>query len=285
VTIEVDDRELIQVTCEKSEYTLHGLPADEFPVIPEISGTAHSLTLAQSLLRDMIRQTVFATSGDETRAILTGALLDLDGSLLRLVATDTHRLALRQGDLPASKPGSRSSIIIPARALNEVGRLLSDDEEAEVQVDIADNQVQFQIGETTIMSRLIEGQFPNYERVIPSDYEKVLTINTALFRNAVRRCAIVAREDANKIIFRSSGGQLVLTADSQRVGRAHEEIAVELEGEPVEIAFNAQYLLDVLNVIDTEQIRFELGGPLHPGAVKPVGGVHYVYVLMPMQIV
>jgi len=284
VTVESDDRELIQVTCEKSEYNLHGLPAEEFPVIPEIN-PATSVTLSQSLLRDMIRQTIFATSGDETRAILTGALLDLDGATLRIVATDTHRLALRRGELPVEKPEVRSSIIIPARALNEVGRLLSDDEETTVQIDISDNQVQFQTGETTIMSRLIEGQFPNYERVIPSDHEKVLTINTVPFRNAVRRCAIVAREDANKIIFRSSGEQLILTADSQRVGRAHEEVAVDLEGDPVEIAFNSQYLIDVLNVIDTEQIRLELGGPLNPGAIKPVGGIDYVYVLMPMQIV
>lgn len=284
VTIESDDRELISITCEKSEYHLHGLPADEFPVIPEISSTI-SAVLPQNLLRDMIRQTIFATSSDETRAILTGALLSLEETTLRLVATDTHRLALRQGELPLRKSSSQSSIIIPARTLNEVGRLLREDEEAEVRIDIADNQVQFQIDQTAILSRLIEGQFPNYERVIPSDYDKVLIIDTALFRNAVRRCAIVAREDANKIIFRSSGNHLTLTADSQRVGRAQEEIPIELEGEPVEIAFNAQYLIDVLNVIDAEQIRFELGGSLNPGTVKPVGGEDYVYVLMPMQIV
>jgi DNA polymerase-3 subunit beta len=294
VTVESDDRELILVACEKSEYHLHGLPADEFPIIPEIS-SAVSATLPQHLLRDMIRQTIFATSNDETRAILTGALLELEETTLRLVATDTHRLALRQGELPTSKSndGSRGdpagrpyrAVIIPARALHEVVRLLREDGETEVRIDIADNQVQFQIDETAIISRLIEGQFPNYERVIPSDHEKVLTIHTALFRDAVRRCAIVAREDANKIIFRSSGNQLILTADSQRVGRAQEEIPIELEGEPVEIAFNAQYLLDVLNVIEADQIRFELGGALNPGTIKPVGREDYVYVLMPMQIV
>ena len=284
VTIESGERELIQVTCENSEYHLHGLPADEFPVIPEISATA-SVVLPQSLLRDMVRHTIFATSSDETRAILTGALLDVEGTLLRIVATDTHRLALRQGELPMEGPDTPTSIIVPARALNEIARLLTDDEEAEVGIHIAENQVQFRIGETTLMSRLIEGQFPNYQRVVPADYEKVLTVNTALFRNAVRRCAIVAREDANKIIFRSSGQNLTLTAESQRAGRAQEEVAVELEGDPVEVAFNAQYLLEVLNVIDTEQIRFELGGALHPGALRPVGGADYVYVLMPMQIV
>lgn len=284
VVVESDDRELILVTCEKSEYHLHGLPADEFPIIPEISSTV-SAVLPQNLLRDMIRQTIFATSNDETRAILTGALLDLEETTLRLVATDTHRLALRQGELPISKSSAHSSVIIPARALHEVVRLLREDEETEVRIDIAENQVQFQIDETAIISRLIEGQFPNYERVIPSDHEKALTINTALFRDAVRRCAIVAREDANKIVFRSSGNRLTLTADSQRVGRAQEEIPIELEGEPVEIAFNAQYLIDVLNVIDTEQIRFELGGALNPGTIKPVGKEDYVYVLMPMQIV
>jgi len=284
VTLEVDDRDLIKVTCEKSEYNLHGLPADEFPVIPEITD-ATSLPVRQGLLRDLIRQTVFATSTDETRAILTGALLVVEKQMIRLVATDTHRLALRTGELDRPTPVSVSDVIIPARAFNEVARLLTDDEEAEMRLDIADNQVQFVVGETTIISRRIEGQFPNYLKVIPADYEKVLTLNTALFRSSVRRCAIVAREDANKVILRTAGGTLTLTAESQVVGRAHEEIPVELEGEEVEIAFNAQYLLDVLNVIDTEQFRLELGGPLNPGAIKPIGGADYVYVLMPMQIV
>lgn len=284
VTLESDDRDLIKVTCEKSEYNIHGLPADEFPVLPEITG-ATSLTVRQGLLRDLIRQTVFATSTDETRAILTGALLVVDQRMIRLVATDTHRLALRTGELDQPAPVSVSDVIIPARAFNEVARLLADEEEAEMRLDIADNQVQFVVGETTVISRRIEGQFPNYVKVIPADYEKALTLDTALFRSSVRRCAIVAREDANKVILRAAGGTLTLTAESQVVGRAHEEIPVELEGEEVEIAFNAQYLLDVLNVLDTEQFRLELGGPLSPGAIKPIGGADYLCVLMPMQIV
>jgi len=286
VTIESDERELITITCEKSFYEIHGLPADEFPIIPEVT-SENTLTLKQPLLRELIRQTVFAASTDETRAILTGALLILEGQTISLVATDTHRLALRSSTLEEPMQLTVSGdIIIPARTLNELYRLLQADEEAEVRLDIAENQIQFTLDDTILLSRLIEGQFPNYKKVIPTEYERCLVLDTDLFHNAVRRCAIVARENAYKVILRTTPeGELTITADSHKVGRAEESIPVELEGEPVEIAFNAQYLLDVLGIIDSETVRFELGGPLNPGAIRPVGEVDYVYVLMPMQII
>ena len=300
VAISVDRSHTVRIHCDysRSDFKILGLPAEEYPQLPEVSDSV-GFAIPQSRLREMIKQTLFAVSSDEARAILTGVLVVFEEETVKFVATDTHRLAVKEAKITSGRGGPQRAIV-PARAMNELSRLLSDSE-GDVQVTISNNQIQFALpGETDvqIVSRLIEGQFPNYQRVIPSEFHKKLTINVDALHSAVRRATIVARENAHRIVFRTEPGKLVLTAESAMVGNVREEVEIEREGEDVEIAFNARYLLDVLNVLDAETIQLELTEPLRPGVLRPINTLapvesadplgseeDYLCVLMPMQIV
>ena len=299
VTVE-DDTNTLHLRCLKANYKLLGLSADEFPLLPQVKEDSR-FVMDRETLRDAIKQTIFDTSTDETRAILTGVLVVFQGDSLRLVATDTHRLAVR--DCPVKEGSGSASAIVPSRAMNELLRIVGN-EEGEVVVTLSGNQIQFQIengggkgdeknegqsSKTTLISRLIDGQFPNYERVIPAQATKTLTVERAPLAAAVKRASIVARDSASRVVLRTTedGDKLTITAESGSVGNAYEEVEVAREGDdsPVEIAFNAKYLADVLNVLDTEGLHIELTEPLRPGVIRPTDDADYLCVLMPMQVV
>lgn len=281
LTLSADERNLLTVSSAKSQYTIHGLPADEFPVLPQVAnGTA--LSMPGPVLRDLIKKTIFAASTDESRAVLTGCLFNWDGSMVTMVATDTHRMPVKRVPV-AGSVDTPISVIVPARALQEVLRLLGGSEEP-VDVVVSENHILFKFGRVQLLSRLIEGQFPAYERVIPATPTKHMVVNRQQFFEAVRRASIVARAESNKIILKSVDSTLEISAKTTEVGMAHEEIPISLEGEAVEIAFNAEYLQDVLAVLDTETVEVGLSGPLNPGLLRAEGEGDYAYVVMPMNM-
>lgn len=277
-----DGNNKTQVRCARSNFEILGLPAEEFPAPPDVTATA-SLTIPGDLLRDMLRQVQFAVSTDDTRPILTGVLLSVNGPTIKLVATDTHRLAVRAAHLEGAE--GTATAIIPARATNELVRLVKDEEP--VHISLAQGQARFEIGTTTMVTRLLEGQFPNYERVIPSGHDRKLTLETGEFSKAVRRAAIVARDNANRVVIETEGAQLVVSAESGTVGSAHDEIEVAREGDDIQIAFNAKYLQNILDAIETEGVVVELTEPLRPAILRPIGdnASDYLCVLMPMQVI
>ncbi len=285
-----DESNTLHLRCAKSNYKLLGLPADEFPLLPQVKEESR-FVVDRETLRDAIKQTLFATSSDETRAILTGVLVVFQGDSLRFVATDTHRLAVR--DCAVKEGTGSASAIVPSRAMNELARIVGNDA-GEVVVTLSSNQIQFQIddeksGSTTLISRLIDGQFPNYERVIPAQSTRTLTVEREPLAAAVKRAAIVARESASRVVLRTTedGDRLTITAQSGSVGDAYEEVEVARSGDdsPIEIAFNAKYLSDVLSVLDSEGLNIELTEPLRPGVIRPTDDADYLCVLMPMQVV
>ena len=281
-----------QLRCGRSDYSLLGLPAEEFPALPDVEPTA-TITMNGAVLKAMIKQVAFAVSTDETRVILTGVLFIFNGPQIKMVATDTHRLAVRGG--VASAGEGQGQAVLPARAMNEISRLAGDDDE--VVIALAQGQARFEVNKknsngdtlatTTLITRLIEGQFPNYERVIPGGHERKLTLETAEFQKAVKRVAIVARENANRIVLETEGAQLAMSAEAGTVGSARDEIEVAREGDDIQIAFNAKYLGDVLAAIETEGVVLELTEPLRPGILRPIGdnAADYLCVLMPMQVI
>ena len=304
VALSVDKSHTVRVHCDRSDYKLLGLPAEEYPKLPEVRD-AVAFSIPQSQLKEMIRHTSFAVSTDETRAILTGIYMVFDGETLKFVATDTHRLAVKEAKVKDGR-GSQNAVV-PSRCMNELTRLLGDSE-GDVQVSLSSNQVQFILpgeAQVQIVSRLIEGQFPNYQRVIPAAFQKKLTVQTTPLLRAVRRASIVARENAQRVILRTEDDKLILRAESQMVGNAYEEVEATREGDDVEIAFNAKYLLDVLSVLDPDSsLNLELTESLKPGVVRPIPMApkseakegedavpaaplepDYLCVLMPMQIV
>jgi DNA polymerase-3 subunit beta len=280
VQISVDEQNAVNMKCEKSDYTLLGLPPEEFRQLPDIPDS-HHFEITQAALGEMIKHTIFAVSPDESRAIMTGILVMLTGNEVKFVGTDTHRLALRTATV--GNASGEATCIVPRRAFDEVSRLL-EDEDSPVAISIAETQIKFVVNGITVVSRLIEGQFPNYERAIPGEYEKKLTIPTEELLSRVRRASIVARENANRVVFATKGDALIITAESGDVGKAYEELEVVKEGEDVEIAFNAKYLVEFLGVVGSEGVFMELQGALNSGVLKPVGREDYLYVVMPMQI-
>jgi DNA polymerase III subunit beta len=277
-----DDKQVV-LTCGRAEYSIHGLPATDFPALPEVDGETE-WSLPQPLVRSMIQQTLLAVSKDETRPILTGVFIEVSGGQVRFVATDTHRLAVRTVAVEGLV-GDRTAIV-PARALAELAKALGDKDEELVKVRLDANQALFQTDRYTLVSRRIDGQFPRYERVLPASHTKRLTIPREEFASVLRRARIVAREAAaaNRVVLRTSGESLLVTAEAGDLGRAHEEVEILREGDDIELAFNGTYLEAVLGVIAGEMVAMELTDPLAPVAIKPVEGTDYIHVIMPMVI-
>ncbi len=286
VAMESTDRSLLRLACGRSQYNINGLPAEEYPALPEVDGQV-AFEISQSTLKDMIRTTVFAVSTDETRAILTGALLRKDADGMRVVATDSYRLAMRtaQQEELRSTEGETWEAIVPARALQELNRMLDPSAtETPVKIRASEQQILFEVGPYTLISRLIEGQFPNYQRLLQSEVRWRIVVNRQDLLGAIKRAAIVARTEASKLIFRTGEGSLKISAESADLGKAYEELPANLEGEELEIGFNAEYLTDALAVMESDNVVWELTGALSPGLLKEANNPDYLYVVMPMQL-
>ena len=280
VSIAVDSDCNVSIKCAASDFSLKGLPPEEFPMLPEVVEET-SFIIDRDLLLSGIKKTAFAVGADESRAILTGILMQVSESGSKLVSTDTHRLCVLDLELVECRGGANA--IVPGRALNELARVLPE-ELATVSIGISNNQIKFTAGDTVLVSRLIDGQFPKFEKVIPAEHTKTLVIPTQQFEQSLRRASIIARDNTNRIIIQTQDGNLIITAESGSVGSAHEEIGIVQEGEDTKMAFSARYLLDVLNVIETEAIEMELSGEVNQALIRPQGQYDYLYVVMPMQV-
>jgi DNA polymerase-3 subunit beta len=277
----------LKVTCGGSRSSIKGIDADEFPVVAAI-GEAPATSVDGRALRDALQQVVFAAASDESRPILTGVLTKLTGDTMTLAAADNYRIAVRS--LKLEKPVSpEMSIVVPARSYAELMRILPD-AEAPIEITITPNksQVLFHVEGIDLVSRLIEGQFPNYEPVIPQSHASRAVLDREAFLSGARRASIFARDSANivKIEFggESSNGEGVsITAHAADVGDNADALDATVEGSPTSIAFNARYLLDVLANLGTDEAALELSGPLAPGVVRGVGRDVYVHVIMPVR--
>ncbi len=282
VSLVADESNSLKISGGHSEFDIRGLPADDFQQLPELDDPT-SFSMTQADLLEILDRTVFATSTDETRPILTGTLFKISGKKLETVATDTYRLALYE-TLLASEVERDQEAIISRRPLVELQRMLDPDAEAEAEIRISQNQVEFVVSETIIGSRLIDGQFVNYPKVIPTGGDKKITVKCAELASALDRALVVARQDAYRVVLRAKGETMTVSAKSQDVGEAEETLNVSMEGDDAEIAFNAEFLLHMLAAIESEELLLELSGPLNSGLLRPADDENYLYVLMPMQI-
>jgi DNA polymerase-3 subunit beta len=271
----------VEVQCENVTFALVGLPASDFPLMPE-PDAAPVASVDAGLLRTMIRQTAFAVSTDDTRVFLTGLYLVFDGKEIRLVATDGGRLALRTGTLGKAAT-QKVGVIVPAKTMHELTRALGG-ADGEVEISLAENQILFTMPGARLVSRLIPGPFPNYQQVIPQGHKQRFTVGTERLLAAVRRVAITARDSANVVRLQAAGDTLTLASNTPEYGRSEEKIQVAVEGETIATAFNARYLMDCLSVTEADELTVELTGPLSPGALRPAGHPEYTYVLAPVRV-
>jgi DNA polymerase-3 subunit beta len=265
---------------------IKGIGANEFPPLPAREDGL-KLVISQAHLLPAIEQTVVAASSDDGRPVLTGVLTQLDGDNLTLAATDGHRLAVKtvkatsQGEL--GEEGT-NSVIIPARALTELGRVLKGDGTVEMWLGRSRNHVFFTIPGVEVMSRLIEGTYPNYSQVIPEQSNTTITVSTKDLHERTRGVSIFARDSANVVRIKTEAGEISISANTSEVGSGEASVSAEIEGADIQIAFNSRYLLDVLALVGSDKVAMGFNGPLSPGVVKPAGKDDYTYVIMPVRV-
>jgi DNA polymerase-3 subunit beta len=276
--IKVNKNNNATISCELSEFKIHGFPADEFPLLPEIE-SSKEYNLEQKVLKKMIDRVKFATSNDESRPFLTGSLLLVEDQEIKMVATDSYRLAYTK--FKADQEITNNKVIIPSKTLDELSKLLDSDEK--VKILISDTQISFQFSEITIISRLIEGQFPNYNQVIPNNLNTKIEVNRQKLLKATKRASLFVKDNYNIIKISLENDKLVIESTGSQVGESYEELDISKEGENTEIAFNANYLIEVLKIIDNEEVLIELSGGLNPGVIKKSESDEYIYVIMPVR--
>jgi DNA polymerase-3 subunit beta len=283
VDLELQAGDTLHIRAGRFQSHLKGIDADEFPAI-QVAGERPTTRIAQNVLRTALGETAFAAASDEARPILTGVLARFEGDTLTLAAADNYRIAVKT--IPVLDTTPETSVVIPARALNELQRVLADvDEPIDVVLAQARNQILFHLEGIELISRLIDGQFPNYNSVLPQSHTTRAVLDREELLRAVRPAALIAHESANivKLQVSSNGEAGIVVSANAEVGDHVGQVEAAVEGDGTTIAFNARYLNDVLTNVEVDQFALELNGPLSPGVFKPVGDDQYVHVVMPVR--
>ncbi len=283
--LEIHATEGLSMTVKgsKSQTKIKGIHADEFPVIPQLE-KGNEFTVSVKDLGLAIQQVAFAASQNSSRPVLSGVLLVIDKKNLKLVATDSYRLAEKNIEL--KKPlEEKIECIIPVRTIQELGKLLLKITAPEITVGISKNQILFRIGDIEFTSRLIEGRFPDYERIIPKEIKTTAEIDTQALQLNVRRVSLFARESNNSIkVSLTNDGKLTISTDETKVGEDKAEVDVVIHGENNKTALNSEYLLDVLGAIGAQKITIQVNDKLSPVVIKPCNDASYVYIIMPLKV-
>ena len=278
ISISVKKNNLTYIECENNVFKVMGLPKDEFPQLPELKNKDH-IILEQKKLKTMLGLTSFAVSNDETRYVLNGILFVIRPDGIRLAATDGRRLAVIDEKKEFPKNLERR-FIVPTKAVNELNRILGDN--GEVSIFLGDNQVLFDMGPTRLISRLIEGDFPNYEQVIPKESKEKIIVPRDLFLSAIKRVALFTNPDSMAVKIDVLRDRMVLSKNTPYLGEARVEVVADYKGKEISVGFNPNYIIDLLKNIDQEKIDLELVDTEKPGVIRIRN--EYVYVVLPMQL-
>lgn len=299
IDMELDPQtQTLNLRCARFESNIKGIDADEFPAVAGVSEDDIIIKLEPESLRMMIKQVVFAAATDESRPVFTGVLIRFDGDKLTMAAADGFRLSVKVTSLNQSASqviedhSEVSSLIIPGRALTELSRVSGEQEQPiELVITPTRRQIIFRMQDVELVSQLIEGDFPDYTRIIPKGHSTRSVLDTANFLKAVRISHLFARDSANivKLEISPSGdelmnGRVTLVATSAELGDNVSDMDASIDGEAVEVAFNAKYLIDVLSIVETPQFILETSSPSSPGVFRPIGDDDFTHVIMPMHI-
>jgi DNA polymerase III subunit beta len=280
VSLEAGDSVLIKTSDSKTK--IKGIPATEFPTIPVVEKEG-GFTAEAKDLEESIRQVAFAASLSSTRPILTGVYLNVGKDKMKMVATDSYRLA--EKTLKIKNSGGEISCIVPVKTILELGSILSVSRDGgEVEVTISKNQIFFSCGKTKITSRLIEGQFPNYQQVIPKASKTQCHLDVGELSLALKRINLFAKENNSKILLKLDRNGLMITTDVTQLGVGEVEIKAKIEGDDNEIALNSQFMLDVLENLDSNEVVLKLGDKTTPAVFQPANKEDYVHIIMPLKI-
>jgi len=283
-----EDKVGVKVAADRFDSRMQTLPREDFPTLPEAPGSV-SATLPREALRRMIEKTQFAITGEDTRYFLNGALFILRNDSMALVSTDGHRLAyigVTQEKQKGAKAEDENRVILPRKTLLELGRLLAEGGEGDIRYQRGENHLFFGVSDRLLISRMIDGQFPAFERVIPKNNDKHVEFDRDRLTSAVKRVALLSNERSRAVKFQIDKGKVEIASSSPEFGEAKEVLMVDYAAAPVTICFNAQYVLDFLAVVETESVSLDFKDEMSQAVLKPLGaeGYDYTYVIMPMRI-
>jgi len=283
VTVKKLPNNFAELTSGAAHYKLVGMAPEEFPRLPK-DDAAHAVKVSGPTLLEMIKKTQFAISNDETRYILNGVFFEpREKGLVRMVATDGHRLALVERELSGDFK-LKSGVIIPRKGLFELKRLLDEAPDADCQLGFAENSAIFKKPGLSMVMRLIDGQFPEYQRVIPKEGEKQLLVRRDKLFDALKRISLLSADKSNAVKLSLSENLLRITANNPDLGEAKDDLEVAYRGGTLTVGFNARYLIDVLGVLETDEVSVELGDEHSPGVLRPPGDRSFTAVVMPMRV-
>ncbi len=283
VDLDLENPTTLRIRGGRHQAHLRGIDAEEFPVIPS-AGDRPTTRISQKALRRALSEVIFAAASDEARPILTGVLTRFSGDQVTLAAADNYRIAVKT--LSSLDPVEETSVVVPARSYAELVRVLADsDDPVDIMLAQSRSQIVFHLEGVDLVSRLIDGQFPNYQQVLPTSFSTRAVVEREEMLKAVRLSALIASSAANVVKLRLEGngtGAVGISAAAD-IGETQGEVEAGLEGEGVTVAFNARYLQEALQNVDADQLALEFTGPLSPGVVRPIGDDDYVHVIMPVR--
>lgn len=281
ITILTDENNSVLIKCINSEYKIAGKAGDEFPDLPVIEKSVE-YTLQQCKLKDMIRQTIFSISTDESKITFTGELLEIKNNALNLVSLDGYRVSFRT--TPLEITDQDNFVIVPGKTLNDINKILSSEEEFEVSIYFTDKNVLFDLGDTTVVSRVIDGDFIKYEQVFDSNYTTEITVNRKDLMMCLDRAALLSRDNKKTPVkMEIEANKLIITSETD-LGKAYEQLDITVNGNDMSIAFNPKYIIDALKAIDDEEIDMYFISSLSPCTIRPTEGNDYKYLVLPVRL-
>ncbi len=272
----------LEIRCGASQFKIVGMPPEDFPALPAASRLPF-VKVKPALLLEMIEKTAFAVSHDETRFNLNGVYFDAREGSARMVATDGHRLSVVERKLEGDFKLKRG-VIIPRKGLQELRRLLAEGDDAEAELGFAETSGVFRKTGLSMVMRLIDGQFPDYQQVVPKESERVVILGRVRFLETLRRVSLLSQDQMHTVKLDVGGGVVRVTSQSPDLGEAQEEIPAAADGAPISVGFNARYLMDVLQAVETDDVAFEINDDMSPGVLRPAGDPSYTAVVMPVRI-
>lgn len=280
VFIEVKENNMVIIDCENSHFEIKGLPATGFPALPSIK-KENAFQVSEKIIKDMIKQTIFAISVDENRPILTGSLIECKNGTLTFVSIDGFRVALRNTNV--NNNNSSISVVVPGKTLNEISKILQTPDNV-MSIYSTNNQILFDMGNCKVVSRLLEGEYLNYKSAIPSDYETKIKVKTRELLSSIERASLIIPTEERRfpVTFILSNDELVINSNSD-MGTVREELKVEMDGKDLDIGFNPRYFIDALRVIDEEEVEIFFTTSIGPCTIKPVKEDYFTYMVLPVR--
>ena len=283
VTVQSDENNILTIKCKKTEFKVLGQSGEEFPFLPEIK-KSEPYYIQAGAFKNIIRQTIFSVAVDDSKPVMTGELMEIKDGMLKLVAIDGFRVALREVELVEIDEERKEKVVIPSKALNEINKLLPPEKEEMVAIYVSEKHVLFELENCVVVSRLLEGDFINYENIFSSDYSTLVYVNREELLSCVERTSLISKEVKKSPVKLNVLPDKMEVTSFTELGNAYDELEVSIDGIPIEIAFNPRYLIEALKAIDEDEICVQFTTPLSPCVIRHEEISSYKYLVLPLRL-